>query len=77
MVFGDEELESESELNREFGQAFDNPQEFDFGFQAQREASGFANFGFDPVKAKEMRDAELGVDVDAEAEIMDIEASQQ
>ena len=50
--------DDESPLNQEFAQAADNPQDFDFSFAAQREESGFANFGFDPAKAAEMRAAD-------------------
>ena len=48
-------MEHDSELNREFGAAYDNPNDFDFGFVAQREQSGFANFGFDPAEAARLR----------------------
>jgi hypothetical protein len=54
----DDDLESDSELNQEFAHAADNPQDFDFGFENEREATGFANFGFDPTKAAELRAAE-------------------
>ena len=45
----------DSPLEAEFGAACDSPQDFDFGFQKEREATGFANFGFDPVEAAELR----------------------
>ena len=52
-------LERDSELNRQFGEAFENPDDFDFGFEQEREASGFANFDFDPAEAEAMRQSEL------------------
>lgn len=45
-------------LAAEFEVAANNPESFDFSFAAQREATGFANFGFDPAKAAEMRAAD-------------------
>lgn len=48
----------ESALTAEFGAACEDLQGTDFGFTKQREASGFANFGFDPVAAAELRQRE-------------------
>jgi hypothetical protein len=45
-------------LAAEFEAAADNPESFDFAFKAEREATGFANFGFDPEKAAAMRAAD-------------------
>ena len=45
-------------LANEMGAAFDNPAETDFGFAEARRESGYANFGFDPVKAAAMRAAD-------------------
>lgn len=46
---------ADDSLNDEFDAACNDPQGFDFGFEKQRERNGYANFGFDPVKANEMR----------------------
>ena len=51
--------EANSQLNDQLKYAFDNPEEFDFGFVDEREEAGFANFGFDPDEAKRLQDAEL------------------
>ena len=51
--------ERDSELNRELLETCENPGDFDFGFAEKREASGFANFDFDPAEAKAMRQSEL------------------
>ena len=51
-------------LAAEFGKAFDNPGEFDFGFEEARKETGFANFGFDPAKAAAMRAADPSNQVD-------------
>lgn len=48
-----------SELEREFGEACLDPHGYDNSFVAQRVESGFANFGYDPTKAHEMREKEL------------------
>lgn len=45
-------------LANEMGAAFDNPAETDFGFAEARRETGYANFGFDPVKAAAMRAAD-------------------
>lgn len=55
-MFADDE---QSELERDLENFMDNPQDFDCGFEEQRCGTGFANFGFDPVKAHEMREKEL------------------
>lgn len=47
------------ELASEFEAAANNPKDTDFAFLKQREASGFANFGHDPERAAELRQAEL------------------
>jgi hypothetical protein len=57
------EDEDQSELNREFGEAFDGPEDTDFSFAYQREDNSFANFGFDADKAAQMRKAELEEDI--------------
>lgn len=49
----------ESQLENEFEAACNDPASLDCGFQAQREANGFANFGFAPDKAAELREKEL------------------
>lgn len=51
--------ERDSELNQELLEAFEDEANFDFGFEEKREASGFANFDFDPAEAEAMRQAEL------------------
>lgn len=62
----------ESILMNEFEQACEDPEGCDCGFVAQREASGFANFGFDPTKAAEMREKELArIAAELEAEPLD------
>ena len=45
-------------LTDDFEAACNDPAGFDFGFEEQRKESGYANFGFDPAKAQEMRDKE-------------------
>ena len=50
--------EQDTEASRAFAAAFDDPEGFDFGMEAERADSGFANFGFDPAKAAELREAE-------------------
>jgi hypothetical protein len=49
----------ESALEAEFAAACENPQGLDCGFEEQRCGTGFANFGFSPDKAAEMREKEL------------------
>jgi len=61
------EDEDQSELNREFGEAFDGSEDTDFSFASQREANGFANFGFDADEAARMRESE-GFDLDEDDE---------
>lgn len=46
-------------LTDDFEAACNDPAGFDFGFEKQRKENGYANFGFDPAKAQEMRDKEL------------------
>jgi hypothetical protein len=55
MQFDDDALEAHSPLNQELATAASNPESFDSAFLAQREATGFANFGFDPATAAAMR----------------------
>ena len=50
-IFADEDLG----LTDEFEAACADPNGLDCGFTAQREATGFANFGFDPDEAAELR----------------------
>ena len=50
--------ERDSDLNKALNDACENPDEFDFGFVEEREETGYANFGFDPANAEELRDAE-------------------
>lgn len=50
-IFADEDLD----LQDEFEAACADPAGLDCGFTAQREATGFANFGFDPDEAAELR----------------------
>lgn len=45
-------------LASEFEAAANDPDGFDFGFEKQREATGFANFGFDPARAEQLRAAD-------------------
>lgn len=66
--FDDENLEATSELNQSFAAAIENPQDFDFGFAQEREATGYANFGFDPETAAAMRNPPNGMEHDAVAE---------
>lgn len=49
----------ESALTAEFGTACEDLQGTDFSFAKQRQESGFANFGYDPVAAAELRQREL------------------
>jgi hypothetical protein len=60
------EDEDQSELNHEFGEAFDDTENFDFGFEEQRADEGLANFGFDADVAQAMREADLSELSDAE-----------
>ena len=46
-------------LNDEFGDSYDDPDDFDFGFEEVRADDGLANFDFDPEEAKQMRQEEL------------------
>lgn len=50
--------EGDTPLNQEFQEAFDNPEDFDFGFEEERAEDGYANFGFDPEEAERMRQEE-------------------
>lgn len=50
-IFADEDLG----LADEFEAACADPAGLDCGFTAQREATGYANFGFDPDEAEELR----------------------
>lgn len=59
-------------LADEFEVAANDPQGTDFAFLKAREASGFANFGFDPERAAELRQAELERIEAAEAAKMEI-----
>lgn len=52
-------------LQAEFAVACDNPKDFDFGFVEQRRETGFANFGFDPAVAAQLR-GEVDEDDDLE-----------
>lgn len=61
------------QLQADFAAAVENPQDFDFGFEKQREESGYANFDFDPVKAKALRDAEIAR-IDSE---LDLESDEE
>jgi hypothetical protein len=59
------------QLQSDFAAAVADPQNFDFAFVEQRQESDFANFGYDPAKAKEMRDAEIArieSELDAESD---------
>lgn len=56
------------QLQADFAAAVENPHEFDMSFAKQREESGFANFGYDPLKAKALRDAEIAR-IDAELDL--------
>lgn len=58
-------------LASEFEAAANDPASFDFSFSAQREATGFANFGFDPVRAAAMRAADPSNDEDEDEEDTD------
>lgn len=51
--------ENKSKLNQELANAFENPDDFDFGFVAEREDTDFANFDFDEDEARDMRNKEL------------------
>lgn len=53
-----EQLEQDTPASKAFTAAFDNPEDFDFGMEAERADTGFANFGFDPEKAAQLREAE-------------------
>lgn len=49
----------DSELEKEFEAACNDPKGLDCGFEKQRCETGFANFGFPPDKAAELREKEL------------------
>ena len=53
------ELETSTPASQAFAAAFENPDEFDFGMETEREETGFANFGVDPEKAEQLRNEEL------------------
>lgn len=46
--------EDKSELNTAFAEMLEKP-DFDWGFEKEREATGFANFGVSAEKAAEIR----------------------
>jgi hypothetical protein len=56
------------QLQSDFAAAVADPQGFDFAFVEQRRETEFANFGYDPAKAKEMRDREIAR-IDAELDL--------
>ena len=61
-----------SPLTAEFEAACNDPKGLDCGFEKQRCESGFANFGFPPDKAAEMREKELArIAAELEAEYDD------
>lgn len=64
----------ESELEKEFEKAAADPHGLDCGFESQRCQTGFANFGFSPDKAAEMREKELArIAAELESEPIDYE----
>ena len=57
------------DLQADFAAAVADPQGFDFAFVEQRRETEFANFGFDPAKAKALRNAEIArIDADLDLE---------
>ena len=60
-----------SPLNDEFGDAYDDPDDFDFGFEKERDENGFANFDFNPEEAKQMQQEELDRIREAEGHVED------
>ena len=60
-----------SPLNDEFGDAYDNPDDFDFGFKEERADDGLANFDFDPEEARQMQQEELDRIREAEGHVED------
>lgn len=64
----------ESKLEKEFEAAFADPKGLDCSFTAQRQETGFANFGFPVDRAVEMREKELArIAAELEAEPLDYE----
>lgn len=64
----------QSALEAEFEAACNDPKGLDCGFETQRCSTGFANFGFDPDKAAEMREKELAriaAEMEAEEPVYD------
>ena len=59
-------LEQDTPASRAFASAYDDPDNFDFGMEAERADSGFANFDFDPQEAANMRQEELNRMADAQ-----------
>ena len=65
-----------SPLNDEFGDAYDDPDDFDFGFEEVRADDGLANFDFDPEEARRMRMEQIKADearVNLEKEIEELD----
>ena len=44
---------------QDFAQAFEDPDNFDFGHEERRAETGFANFGFDPDEAQRLQNEQL------------------
>ena len=49
----------ETEVAQDFAQAFEDPDNFDFGHEERRAETGFANFGFDPDEAQRLQNEQL------------------
>jgi hypothetical protein len=49
----------EHDLNEELQEAWDDPDNFDFGFEDERLEDNFANFDFDPEEAERLQQEEM------------------
>ena len=65
--------EDNSPLNDEFGDAYNNLNDFDPGFKEQRADAWFANFEVDPEEARQMQQEELDRIREAEGHVEDDE----
>ena len=64
------ELDADS-MNDEFGNAYNDSDDFDFGFEKERAENSFANFDFDPEEARQMQQEELDRIREAEGHVED------
>lgn len=66
--------DQDSDLEREFEECCNDPHGCDVSFSKQREASGYANFGFNPDEATRLREEELArIAAELENEPLDYE----